>query len=175
MFDYKSSDNDLLLHEPALPDPYTEIKQETGIERLNEQSILTRQIKSDSNLFSLNSDTLLSSLPGNKEQSFNLPPLSSAQQLQQAALKLQAQQQKQAQQQQLLQLLLQQQQQQQQQQQKLSLTTQQLKLLLQEYVNKQQQQQQAVQLQSNNVVTLQTLQQVSVIPYPNVLHHWAVL
>ena len=170
LFDYKQSD--LLLQEPALPDTlYSEPKHES--ELLTEQPLLTTQIKQEPSLFSLNSESLLSSLTGNKEHSLNLPQLSSAQQLQQAALKLQAQQQKQAQQQQILQLLLKQQQQQQEQQQKLTLTTQQLKLLLLEYQNQltqqhqQQHPQQAIQLQpqtqTSNVVTLQTLQQVGIV------------
>lgn len=177
LFDFKPNDHsDLLLQEATLSDAslYSEAKQET--DTLHEQSLLTPQVKQETNLFSLNSETLLGSLTGRKEPSLNISHLSSAQQLQQAALKLQAQQQKQAQQQQLLQLLLQQQQQQQQEQQKLSLTTQQLKLLLLEYQNRltqQQQQQQSLQLQStlpvigqaqtNNVVTLQTLQQVGMV------------
>ena len=173
LFEYKANESDLL-QDSSLSD--TSVYNEVKHEPINDSSLLTQAVKSDLNLFPLASETLLSSLPGNKDQTLNISQLSSAQQLQQAALKLQAQQQKQLQQQQLLQLLLQQQQQQQQQQQKLTLTTQQLKLLLLEYQNQLSQQQQTLHLQqpvpllgqtqatTNNVLTLQTLQQVN-IPY----------
>ena len=174
--------SEFLIQDQSLTQP-SDIKQELDFD-IGEQLLLSH-VNQGANPFSVTSpnDSLLSSLPGNKQQTLNLSQLSSAQQLQQAVLKLQAQrqsqvvqQQKQAQQQQLLQLLLQYQQQQRQQeqerqkqqQQNLTLTPDQLKLLLLEYQhrqNKNKQLAQAVQqpqapVHSSSGVTIQQLQQV---------------
>lgn len=179
-----TSATDLLLQDPTLHNSgIVDVKEEPSDFDLGEQLLLSHvqqaQPKPEPTSFPLTSESLLAALQsGNTQQpSVGLSnPLSSAQQLQQAALKLQAaasqnrQQQQQQKQLQLLQLLQQyqqqqQQKQQQQQQQKVTLTTDQLKVLLLEYQNRQnnQLQQQQTQQQTtvnNGQVTMQQLQQV---------------